>query len=179
MQRRGFTVVEIVITITIMAILMVLSTVSFNATMVNSRDSERKDDVETIALQIESYYNSGNDSDSTIGQYPSLDPSNPLTDGDTTTSNNETTMLRNLDPTNIVAPNLPSTVLSSLIPATNNVQTIAGVTPQPAINDYVYQPIAADGTLCNNISTQSCTKFNIYYRTEADNTVKMVTSRHQ
>lgn len=179
MQRRGFTVVEIVITITIMAILLVLSTVSFQATMANSRDNEREDDIETLALQIESYYNSGNDVDSTQGQYPSVDPTNSLTDSDTSTNTNELTLLRNLDPVNIVAPESDSSILSSLIAATNNTQTTAGVTPQPTKDQYVYQPIAADGSLCDNIATKTCTKFNLYYRTEVDNTVKMITSRHQ
>ena len=179
MKRRGFTILEIIITITIMSVLMLLSTVAFNSTMVSSRDSKRKEDVTTLALQIESYYNSGNDNDSTIGQYPSVDPTNPLTDGDKTTNSNETSMLRNLDVVNLVAPSSTANVLSSLIPAANAVQTVAGVLPQPTISEYVYQPIASDGTLCDDISTKNCTKFNIYYMTESDNTVMMVTSRHQ
>ena len=179
MKRRGFTILEIIITITVMSILMLLGTVALNSTMISSRDSKRKEDVTTLALQIESYYNSGNDNDPTIGQYPSVDPMNPLTDGIKTTNINEINMLRNLDVNNLVAPSSAADVLSSLIPATNAIQTTAGVLPQPTISEYVYQPIASDGTLCDSISTKSCTKFNIYYTTESDNTVRVITSRHQ
>jgi|GEM_PF-2241255 len=61
-------------------------------------------------------------------------------------------------------------------PATNTVQTAAGVLPQPTVNQYIYQPIDSAGALCYNYS---CRKFNLYYRTEADNVVHMITSKNQ
>ena len=67
MRRRGFTIIELVITITIMAILLTLGVVSLSGTQKNARDSERKSDISTIALNLESYYLSGTDS-STISQ---------------------------------------------------------------------------------------------------------------
>lgn len=67
---------------------------------------------------------------------------------------------------------------ASFIPATNAVQTTAGVLPQPTISTYVYQPLKSDGTLCS-YDSEECRKFNIYYRLEADDTVHMVTSKSQ
>lgn len=61
-------------------------------------------------------------------------------------------------------------------PATNNVQTATGVLPQPAINQYIYQPIDSNGLLC---TTSDCRKYNIFYRLEADNTVYKVSSKNQ
>lgn len=89
----------------------------------------------------------------------------------------ETKVLGDLDADSIVAPNTNSSD-DALVAATNNDQTVSGVTPQPTINQYVYQPLQADSSLCS-VSVQRCTKFNIYYRSEADNTVYKITSKHQ
>jgi len=69
-----------------------------------------------------------------------------------------------------------SSPTESFIPATNNIQTVAGVTPQPSTGQYVYQPINSNGQLCH---AYDCRKFNLFYRLEADNTVYMVTSKNQ
>jgi prepilin-type N-terminal cleavage/methylation domain-containing protein len=65
---------------------------------------------------------------------------------------------------------------ATFVPATNNVQTAAGVLPQPAINQYIYQPIDSNSLLC---TTSDCRKYNIFYRLEADNTVYKVSSKNQ
>ncbi len=44
-------------------------------------------------------------------------------------------------------------------------------------NQYIYQPLNQDGSLCTTGS--SCQKFNLYYITESDNLVHMVTSKNQ
>lgn len=59
MNQRGFTVVEIIITISIMGILLLLTVVGVNGSQANARDSERKADIEVIGTQLESFYNSG------------------------------------------------------------------------------------------------------------------------
>ena len=85
--------------------------------------------------------------------------------------------LRDIDAKSLTAPNVTNPSLT-FIPATNNVQTISGVLPQPTISQYVYQPIQSDGTLCT-LESQECRKFNLYYRLESDNTIYMLTSRNQ
>lgn len=63
------------------------------------------------------------------------------------------------------------------------VQTTSGVTPQPYTTNatgqpnFVYQPLHSDGTLCND--SLECTKFNLFYKTEVDNTVHVITSVDQ
>jgi len=172
MYRRGFTIVELIITITIMGILLVLGVVNLRGTQANARDDERKTDIEAIAMQLESYYTSGNDASTTFGRYPS-----------TSIIGNERVTLRDIDPKSLATPgaavdanNIP---ISSLVAATGGaqIQTTAGVTPQPTINTYVYQPVQADGTLCTGVL--ECRKFNLYYMFETDNTVYMVTSKNQ
>lgn len=169
MNRHGFSIVELIVVITVMGALLLLGVINFNGAQVNSRDSERKADIESIASYLETYYESGNDDSTSFGIYPSVEASTGLI-------GNETTFFRDLDTDAIKSPGLTS---SSLIYATNNTQTIAGILPQPTINQYVYQPIATDGSLCNNSLTKECRKFNLYYRLEVDNSVNIVTSKNQ
>ncbi|MEI6850832.1 MAG: type II secretion system protein [Candidatus Saccharibacteria bacterium] len=61
MNRRGFTIVEFIIVISIMSILLILGVVNLRSSQANGRDVERKVDVETIAQQLETYYTSGTD----------------------------------------------------------------------------------------------------------------------
>lgn len=169
MKLRGFSVVELIIVITIMGILLVLGVVNLVDSETNSRDSERKIDIEAIATHLEDYYRIGVNGSLDYGRYPSVQPSVGLI-------GNETKILIDLDEKALKAPDQTS---SSLIAATNSIQTTAGVTPSPTINQYVYQPIASDGSLCDNSSTKECRKFNLYYRLESDDMVYMKTSKNQ
>ncbi len=167
MYRRGFTVVELIIVITIMGILLVLGVVNLRGTQANARDSERKTDIDTIALHLENFYTSGNDTSTTFGEYPS-----------TTIIGNELATLRDIDPKSLVAPGglSPSSLVAEV--SATPLQTTAGVNPQPTTGQYVYQPVQANGTLCTT-AIQECRKFNLFYRLETDNLVYMVTSKNQ
>ena len=171
MQRRGFTIVELVITIAIMGILLILAVVSLNATQINARDTERKTDVESIALHLESYYK--NVPNLTVGvRYPST----AITATGMTTINSA----------------LPDIDIKSVLPpsTTNPVATFRGATSSstsapitaspnsPTTGEYVYQPLQANGAVCTT-ELQECRKFNLYYRTETDNVVHTITSKHQ
>ena len=59
-MKRGFTVVEVLVTLVVIAILLGLGTVGLRSTLVNGRDSERRSDIETIARGLEIYYERGN-----------------------------------------------------------------------------------------------------------------------
>ena len=172
MRHRGFTIVELIIVISIMAILLVLSVANLLGSEANARDAKRKIDIATIAQHLETYYTSGTDSSTAIGTYPST----ALT---TSVPSSVTKMLRDIDLKSITAPNMtdPVTPTQTFISATNNIQTTAGVLPQPTISQYVYQPLHSDGSLCND--TAECRKFNLYYRLETDNNVYTITSRSQ
>lgn len=179
MQRRvGFTLVEMIIAITIMVVLLSLAIVMIGGSRANARDNERKTDVANIARFLEQFYeNSPRGS-----TYP-----NTL---DVNTSNIETTFT-DFDLNNLKAP-LQETY--SLIPATNGLESTTGVRPLPTIHQYVYQPLAdvsydlgvmrlcvtssATCGLCDN-TTMKCRKFNIYYRSEVDNQIYSITSKIQ
>ncbi len=182
MVRRGFTIVELIIVITIMGILLVLGVVNLRGSQTNARDSERKADVESIAAHNEIYYSNGNYS---LARSPGTYISTTTGSG---TNAGLLVIIPDMDPKSLVAPGHSDLSYRSLTAATCSgtcVQTTAGVTPQPTIDTYVYQPLQSDSTLCTT-TTQGCRKFNMYYKLEnattdcpAPNNICMITSRNQ
>ncbi len=174
MIRRGFTVVELIITITIMGILLTLAVVNLTASQANGRDAERKNDVESLALHLESFYtNQSSDSYMSGGTYLGTDDINT----DFIASH-----LPDIDPKTSHAPGADVNGPISIVPATNTITTTTGVLPQPSkSNDvYVYQPLTTTGALCDDrYVVGECRKFNIYYFQEVSGTVEMIKSKHQ
>ncbi|MFY9228011.1 MAG: type II secretion system protein [Candidatus Microsaccharimonas sp.] len=164
MKQRGFTVVELIITITIMGILLLVTVVNVNATQAAARDDERRSDVESLALHLETFYTNGRDGTTMFGRYSST---GLTTSGVSSIKDN----LRDIDLKSVMAPGITDP-LQTLIMAPDN-------TPQnPTKDQYIYQPLQADGSLCTS-GGQYCTKFIIYYRTEVDNAVHTVLSKNQ
>lgn len=173
MKQRGFTVVELIITITIMGILLVLTVVNVSSSQMRARDDERAADVQSIALNLESYF-SAQQTDNAFsgGSYVGADY---LTDSTFVGGT-----LPDIDPKVLRAPGIELSAPQSFIKATNNVQTKAGVLPQPTKDTYVYQPLTAAGALCADpFLDGSCRKFNIFYLLENGNQVEMITSKNQ
>jgi len=174
MKRRGFTIVELIITITIMGILLTLAVVNVSSTQVKARDDERKSDIESIASNLESFYISGRDDSTNFARYPSIG----VVGNQTTITNS----LRDADIKSFLSPGTTDPT-QTFIASTNtgsapSIQTTAGVLPQPTINQYVYQPIKSDGSICI-VGDIDCRKFNLFYRLESDNTVYRLTSKNQ
>ncbi|HEY8992493.1 MAG TPA: type II secretion system protein [Candidatus Microsaccharimonas sp.] len=175
MTRRGFTIVELIITITIMGILLTLAVVNVGTTQMKARDDARKSDIESIAANLESFYVSGTDSTSVnFARYPSL--------GLIGTAANISLSLRDAD-MNAFLPPGTTDVTQTFLASTNSgtapaIQTTTGVLPQPTTSQYVYQPIKSDGSICASGDTD-CRKFNLFYRLESDNTVYKWTSKNQ
>lgn len=179
MNRRGFTVVELLIVITVMGILLILGVVNLRGTQVSARDTERKTDIENIGLQLEIYYKTGTDDSTTIGVYPATQ----LVDD--TTAIKQT--LRDADIRSFIPPGA-NDADDGFVMAANSVQTTAGVLPQPTTNTYVYQPLRQNGgvwALCS-LTSEACSKFNLFYKLETATTecpaptnICMSTSKNQ
>jgi prepilin-type N-terminal cleavage/methylation domain-containing protein len=182
MQRRGFTIVELIIVITIMGILLVLGVANLRGSQVSARDTQRRGDVDAIAANLDQYYSTGNTTlGLSAGTYLSTNSWNGTNAG-------LLSVLTDMDPKSIVAPGNSDLTHVSFIPATCSgscSQTITGVTPQPTTDQFVYQPLQSDGTLCTNVS-QGCRKFNIFFGLENSATdcpgpsnICMVSSKNQ
>jgi prepilin-type N-terminal cleavage/methylation domain-containing protein len=146
MLRRGFTIVELIIVITIMGILLILGVVNLSSSQISSRDAERKSDVESIAMHLETFYNSGTDGSTTIGRYPSI--------AEMTGLPSQTKNLRDIDPRSLKAPGESDTSIVGMG---------AGITP--AINRYIYWPSKSDLNPCTSTGDE-CRNFKIIYKLE-------------
>lgn len=161
MNRRGFTVIELIVTITIIAILLVLGVASFRSTQANARDTERHADVQSIAKHLETYFSSNTSGQTGSGKGSYLGAN--LLGTETALR----TYLNDIDPKVLRAPGRKVTDPSSFIPATTSNQNTTGLGSLANIELYVYQPLTTNGALCqNNLTGETCRKFNLFYRLE-------------
>ena len=167
MNRRGFTITELLIVITIMTILLVLGVVNLRSSQQNGRDIERKTDLETIASHLETYYTSGSDASISIGNYPSTDL--------VASSSSMTNFLRDVDTQSLIAPGKTDPT-QTFIPATNALEGTGNVTPTPDYDHYIYQPLTSSNTLCT--ASAACVRFNLFTKLE-DNSIYKVTSKNR
>ncbi len=194
-MKRGFTVVEILITLIIIGILVGLGTVGLRSTLVNGRDAERKADVETIARGLESYYNKGNQyviGSTTKGTYPGggdmahMNGHN-MCDG---SGNNSYYVTGKCNiPGGWVTEGLPGTTKSSITPPGSGL--VADIPTQWYCDDsclngyvatgyYVYRPYnAANSADPTGNCFWNCTRYEIWYREEATGQTIKVKSKHQ
>lgn len=176
MQRRGFTVVELIITITILGILLAIAFVGLGGSQVAGRDDERRSDIETIATYLETFYNQGGTNDYAT-EYTASYPAAYALGSESAIKQ----ALDGIDPKSLLAPGATD-ISSSFLIASNNSEDPASVLPSPTIHTYVYQPLMKSGDVCvypSPPSIEECRKFNLYYRLESDNSVQKVTSKHQ
>lgn len=163
--RAGFTIVELLITLTIMVILITLATVNLMDSLTHGRDVERETDVQNIIVFQENMYirNSG-------AYFPTP-----------ATRTGVAGFYTNINMNNLRAPDFTgSSTDTSLVAATNTTQTTSGVRPIPTTATYVYQPLTSTGALCTSAAPPwQCRKFNIYYMKETDGSIVMLSSKNQ
>ncbi len=59
-RRFGFTLVELLVVIFIISLLVTLGTITYNNSVQKSRDSKRKNDLQTIKQALETYFQQNN-----------------------------------------------------------------------------------------------------------------------
>ncbi|MDP2860654.1 MAG: type II secretion system protein [bacterium] len=60
MKKKGFTLVELMIVITVIAILSTIAVVSFTRVQKQARDTKRKSDIRALATALQAYYTERN-----------------------------------------------------------------------------------------------------------------------
>lgn len=189
-MKRGFTVVEVLITLIVIGILLGLGTVGLRATLANGRDSERKSDIETIARGLEQRYTNGNAKKALPpsdiyypnptshgkGYYPGINEFYHMEGGQRGSFVPETIV------GGYMIGNLPGISGSSLItPSGNKFGQVCVYACQPAGNDaqlvtafnhptegrdrYLYEGVDPSGIVCSN---GNCMAFNLYWVSETD-----------
>lgn len=149
----GFTIVELAVVIIVLTILAGITVTSVIGFQSRARDSQRASDIGVLANELEYYYRVN--AVSTGGTYP-----------DTTMDSGDFSDLVEDDDI-ITAPE--QTTLSIVIAANASTQS-------PTVDEYIYQPLTLDGSLC---TTAPCVRYKLYYRTEDTGTVVTVDSMRQ
>lgn len=191
-RQRGFTIVELVVVLTIMAILLTLAIVGLNSSQINARDEKRKSDIAAIARGLEVRYKQGNPrvistpgNYTVAGGYPSVLEFLHILGSDMTSNNFNPTQVVN----GYLTDAFPGTTAGTFkTPGKTYGIDIycssCGVAPENAtylttkvaVDRYIYEPLTAAGAQCNS---EKCTRYNLYYRTESDNVLHTVRSEHQ
>lgn len=183
-MKRGFTVVEILVTLVVIAILLGLGTVGLRATLVNGRDSERKADAETIARGLEQFYTYGVAGYSK-GHYPSL---NEFWNDVVTGSKSYTDLTPGTSMAAFTSPSDNKGLILLCIfqspsaywttqPGCEAPGNASKIRSSISSDWYGYEPLTPSGAHCYNAS--DCVAFNLYWFSEAENDIKKISSRHQ
>jgi prepilin-type N-terminal cleavage/methylation domain-containing protein len=186
-QSRGFTIIEIIVTISVMLVLMAVSIVALRSTQVDARDQERKTDVESIARGLEQRYTTGNARVllwPSKGAYPG---NNEMLYSTGTNYWCTVAPPAKFDPcqasTSYLYELLPGTTEGSFKPPDSSVQMFKNMWGATDANrltyisngNYVYAPLDRTGANCNN----DCTSFKLYYKKESDGSTQVIKSKRQ
>ena len=208
-KRRGFTIVELMIVIVIMASLLVVGVVSYRGYSARARDKERESDIAAIQMYLESIYpmeikNSAGSVIKKAGSYPALIEEKSETDTALVSmfSDLNSEVLSPPGATGLTAPSWsPSSNTGNspylYLPTSNSTATKTECTGGSKIcysrpnditaamvgDNYVYAPGPADNQLCTMIygygDSSKCRRYTLYYRTEVDGVLHKVESKHK
>lgn len=163
-MKKGFSVVELIMTIAIIGILASLATVQTLRSQMVARDSERADDVRAISIYFQEIYNKGQPDGNVIpsgdaGVTTAVPMGYPSTSLQTISDTQTTAIFDGLDIAALKSPKMPSSVVApnfSLIKAVSTAdmdnstatKTAGGVSLSASNDVYVYQPLDANNALC-------------------------------
>lgn len=196
MQRsRGFTLIELLITISIMVILMSLAVAGLRTSMIKARDDERKNDAMTIARGLEQYYLQGDPKHGfTKGHYPGIDEiffasgftvSKPGFPVDPVPNYITTEMLPGAKKDAFYFTDIPTQTFGLINWWGTQAEDSANIAASTTTSKIVYEPLAfyrADfwgPDRWQHCVGFDCQRFNLYYRTEADNQIHTIKSERQ
>lgn len=178
--RKGFTIVELMVTVVVLIILTMLLVTRLVFTQMGGRDQERKTDINTIATGLEVYYQNGSPNGSVPkGYYPGADQ----VDTAATTSPPFKDLLEGVSGINYEAPGGPINGNVNF-----NAPRLIGTNPDGSYTDsevrgilmyypYTYQVLKRDNFPC--YTSLDCVKYNLYYIDEQSNTVIKIRSKNQ
>jgi len=151
--NKGFTIVEVTIVIVVMGIIASIAVVSTLGYQAGGRDRARINDIDAIARSIEQSYRT---------QAAVTGPSYPSS---AATPADIAAIVGDIDL--VTAPQQAGN--SIVVVTTAGAQT-------PTVNQYMYQPLNVDGSICQ---TAPCVRYKLYYHLEDTDIVKTKDSLRQ
>lgn len=156
-NKNAFTLVEMLVVITVIAILSSIAVATFEGSRQDARNSTRAGNITIISEALEKYYESN-------GEYPSV-----VSIANNTPGNTGTVVATKLSISTkaLIMPKMPTS-------ATNAITS--DVTPHDDYISYVASK-ASDNANCQSSATGGCDEFTLKYY-EEPNTLKTLKSRH-
>ena len=143
-HNPGFTVIEIAVVLVISATLLLMASMQVTQAQVNSRNSERREDLNMIAQCLQNRFIATQEFYSTVAELESCPKASDI-----------------LTPPGQSTPNT--------VKAINNEQSFWSSQPSPQNNDrYVFQPLTSSGALCTNPVSDPCVHFALYASREEE-----------
>lgn len=192
MMRRGFSIVELAIVIAMIGILSLLLFAGLRNSQVQARDDERQAKAQLIASSLEALYKAGNAGlGYNAGHYPSMPRLN-----DAIADGSIIELLPNIDDSVLSfswsdSPNfkLKTILKPPYLGVNNNTENMTFIESEVGIDEFVYEPLMLDTSFFGigdndkwnycRLLTQQCRRFNIYYLSEVDGTIKVIRSTNQ
>lgn len=151
-NRRGFTLVELIVIIIVIAILATIVTLGLNRYLEDGRDTRRTSNVTTISEALEKYYDQN-------GEYPSC---GAITAAGSTVAS---TTLKGIDQSALLVPDTDGTT-------TNSIK--CGTTLTLASSDFI-QYVGDGSASCTG--SGSCLTYTLRYKDEGNGTIAEMKSR--
>lgn len=155
--NNGFTIVEIIVVIAVVAILSSLAVITFSSIRQDTRDATRQGNATIISEALEKYYDQN-------GEYPSVVSIVNSQSGNTGTA---VASKLSIPATSLVMPNMPTSATNAIAPGSD------------PYNDYiVYEATSSvNNTSCQSSTSGGCDKYTLRYIEEATDVVKVIESR--
>lgn len=191
---KGFTMIEILITLVIMVILLALGVASFINLQAQDRDKERESDIAAIQRGLEEYYKSGDSrvvGAATQGTYPGTLDFLHIMGTNMCNQNGGSTSYYATSQCYVsggyaadVLPGVSSDILtppnSTTLLSTNNSCNDTCLNNKVANGEYVYRPYnAIDSASPNGVCNFSCPRYELWYQKETTAGVIKVKSKYE
>jgi len=184
-MKRGFTVVELLITLVVMTILLTLGVVSVRSSLVSARDAEREEDISVLARGFELFYDRGLNG-STPGSYPAYNefwnnvvmagkPWAPYSIGSSEVNWKSPTG-GNAGFEMICIFRSPSGYWATQ-PGCEAPGNLTQVKNQISPDKYGYEAVQSNGIYCYNAG--ACSQFTLYWIDEESGQLKVYKSKHR
>ena len=155
-SKLGFTVVEIVVVITIIVILSAISIVGYRSLQANARDNTRSANAAVISAGLEKFYEKN-------GAYPSVIS---LSNGVSYNTGAIVAAKLGISEKNLLMPNMPTTTTNGIA---------SGTTP---VNNYLMYEASSvtNNSWCQTNTIGGCERYTLRYQEESSGTVVVIES---